>query len=88
MTLMILSPTQSVSISGISVEVFLPTVDKLDRPSLYANHGVKRFVRCMRIIVTHYGGPDAVRVVEEECPEPKDGEVRVRCRPQGSPCPT
>jgi len=30
-----------------------------------------------RIIVTHYGGPDALRVVEEECPEPKDGEVRV-----------
>jgi D-arabinose 1-dehydrogenase-like Zn-dependent alcohol dehydrogenase len=32
----------------------------------------------MRIIVTHYGGPDELRVVEEECPEPKDGEVRVR----------
>ena len=31
-----------------------------------------------RIIVTHYGGPDALRVVEEECPEPKSGEVRVR----------
>ena len=31
-----------------------------------------------RIIVTHYGGPDALRLVEEECPEPKDGEVRVR----------
>ena len=31
-----------------------------------------------RIIVTYYGGPDALRVVEEECPEPKDGEVRVR----------
>jgi NADPH:quinone reductase len=31
-----------------------------------------------RIIVTHYGGPDVLRVVEEECPEPKDGEVRVR----------
>jgi len=31
-----------------------------------------------RIIVTHYGGADALRVVEEECPEPKDGEVRVR----------
>jgi NADPH:quinone reductase-like Zn-dependent oxidoreductase len=31
-----------------------------------------------RIIVTHYGGPDALRVVEEGCPEPKDGEVRVR----------
>jgi NADPH2:quinone reductase len=35
-------------------------------------------VRHTRIIVTHYGGPDALRVVEEECPEPKDGEVRVR----------
>jgi len=31
-----------------------------------------------RIIVTHYGGPDALRVVEEDCPEPKEGEVRVR----------
>jgi NADPH2:quinone reductase len=31
-----------------------------------------------RILVTHYGGPDALQVVEEECPEPKDGEVRVR----------
>ncbi len=30
-----------------------------------------------RIIVTHYGGPDALRVVEEECPEPKVGEVRI-----------
>jgi len=35
-------------------------------------------VRHRRVIVTHYGGPDALRVVEEECPEPKDGEVRVR----------
>jgi NADPH2:quinone reductase len=35
-------------------------------------------VRHTRIIVTHYGGPDALRVVEEECPEPKHGEVRVR----------
>jgi NADPH:quinone reductase len=35
-------------------------------------------VRHTRIIVTHYGGPDELRVVEEECPEPKDGEVRVR----------
>lgn len=31
-----------------------------------------------RIIVTHYGGPDALQAVEEECPEPKPGEVRVR----------
>src|SRR5512136_789421 len=35
-------------------------------------------MRHTRIIVTHYGVPDALRVVEEECPEPKDGEVRVR----------
>ena len=35
-------------------------------------------MRHTRIIVTHYGGPDALRVVEEECPEPKAGEVRVR----------
>ena len=35
-------------------------------------------MRHTRIIVTHYGGPDGLRVVEEECPEPKKGEVRVR----------
>ena len=35
-------------------------------------------MRHTRIIVTHYGGPDALRAVEEECPEPKNGEVRVR----------
>src|SRR5690349_9659207 len=31
-----------------------------------------------RIVVTHYGGPDALQVVEENCPEPKRGEVRVK----------
>ena len=31
-----------------------------------------------RIIVTHYGGPDTLQLVEEECPEPKRGEVRVK----------
>ena len=31
-----------------------------------------------RILVSHYGGPDALRVLEEERPEPKNGEVRVR----------
>jgi NADPH2:quinone reductase len=31
-----------------------------------------------RIIVTHYGGPDALRVVEEDSPDPKPGEVRVK----------
>ena len=36
-----------------------------------------------RIIVTHYGGPDALQLVDEECPEPKPGEVRVRVRAAG-----
>jgi len=40
-------------------------------------------MRHTRIIVTHYGGPDALRVVEEECPEPKHGEVRVRVLASG-----
>ncbi|MEW6681637.1 MAG: medium chain dehydrogenase/reductase family protein [Nitrospirota bacterium] len=30
-----------------------------------------------RIIVTHYGGPDALQVLEEERPGPKSGEARV-----------
>ncbi len=37
-----------------------------------------RFVKYTRIIVTHYGGPDALQVLEEECPGPKGGEVRVK----------
>src|SRR5262252_8725629 len=36
------------------------------------------FMRHRRIIITHYGGPDALQVVKEECPEPKPGQVRVR----------
>ncbi len=35
-------------------------------------------MRHTRIIVTHYGGPEELRVVEEECPTPKHGAVRVR----------
>src|SRR5262245_27465252 len=31
-----------------------------------------------RIIVEQYGGPEELRVVEEDCPEPKHGEVRIR----------
>src|SRR5512142_16614 len=40
-------------------------------------------MRHTRIVVTHYGGPDALRVVEEERPEPRDGEVRVRVQAAG-----
>jgi NADPH2:quinone reductase len=43
-----------------------------------ARQGEKKSVRHTRVIVTHYGGPDALQVVEEACPEPKAGEVRVR----------
>ena len=39
--------------------------------------GVYR-LRNTRIVVTHYGGPDALQVIEEECPQPQPGEVRVR----------
>jgi NADPH:quinone reductase-like Zn-dependent oxidoreductase len=35
-------------------------------------------MRHTRIVVTHYGGPDELRLVEEERPEPKHHEVRVR----------
>jgi NADPH:quinone reductase-like Zn-dependent oxidoreductase len=40
-------------------------------------------VKHTRVVVTHYGGPEALLVVEEECPEPKDGEVRVRVQAAG-----
>jgi len=35
-------------------------------------------VRHTRVIVTRYGGSDALEALQEECPEPKRGEVRVR----------
>jgi len=35
-------------------------------------------VRHTRIVVARYGGPEVLQVVEEECPEPKRGEARVR----------
>jgi NADPH:quinone reductase-like Zn-dependent oxidoreductase len=31
-----------------------------------------------RIVVAKYGGPDVIHVIEEECPEPMNGEVRVK----------
>ncbi len=36
-----------------------------------------------RIVVTHYGGPDALQVIEDECPEPRRGEVRVKVQAAG-----
>jgi NADPH2:quinone reductase len=40
-------------------------------------------VKHRRIVVSHYGGPEELRIVEEECPEPKRGEVRVRVMAAG-----
>ena len=51
---------------------------RLYKSRLDSRAGSQSFVRHKRIIVSHYGGPDELRLVEEECPEPKDGEVRVR----------
>jgi NADPH:quinone reductase-like Zn-dependent oxidoreductase len=35
-------------------------------------------MRHMRVVVTHYGGPDVITAIEEEIPTPKAGEVRVK----------
>jgi NADPH2:quinone reductase len=35
-------------------------------------------VKNTRVIVTRYGGPETLHLLEEECPEPKAEEVRVR----------
>jgi len=35
-------------------------------------------MRNTRVVATRYGGPEVLRVAEEECPEPGQGEVRVR----------
>ncbi len=43
-----------------------------------AGRAGERVLRHTRIVVTHYGGPDALEMLEEDCPEPKQGEVRVR----------
>ncbi len=35
-------------------------------------------MRNTRVVATRYGGPEVLQVAEEECPEPRTGEVRVR----------
>ncbi len=35
-------------------------------------------MRHTRVIINHYGGPDEIQLLEEDCPEPKRGEVRVK----------
>jgi NADPH:quinone reductase-like Zn-dependent oxidoreductase len=31
-----------------------------------------------RIVISQYGGPDVISVIEEECPDPKNDEVRIK----------
>src|SRR5262245_24416880 len=73
-----LEPTPNSLRSSLAAAAGRGSPRALCRTSSSAQHGRKRSMRHTRIIVTHYGGPDALRMVEEECPEPKDGEVRVR----------
>jgi NADPH:quinone reductase-like Zn-dependent oxidoreductase len=35
-------------------------------------------VKHQRIIVNHYGGPEQLSLIEEDCPQPRRGEVRLR----------
>src|SRR5689334_16637266 len=44
----------------------------------YPSAKIRGVMRYTRIVVDRYGGPDELRVVLEECPEPKAGKVRVR----------
>jgi NADPH2:quinone reductase len=40
-------------------------------------------MRNTRIVVAGYGGPEVLKVAEEECPEPRAGEVRVQVQAAG-----
>src|SRR5215472_1175625 len=44
---------------------------------LCARNG-ERFMKYTRIVVTRYGGPEVITIVDEECPGPMSGEVRVK----------
>src|SRR5215213_10489451 len=41
-------------------------------------HTGQRSERMQRVVVDHFGGPEVLRVVEEDDPRPGPGEVRVR----------
>lgn len=51
--------------------------------SINSPHIENRSMTYKHIVVTHYGGPDELHVVEEACPEPKKGEVRVKVQAAG-----
>ncbi len=51
---------------------------KQPRKARVAIRNRERGDRMKRVIVDHYGGPEVLRIVEEEVPRPGPGEVRVR----------
>jgi len=45
----------------------------------YGSSGMKHH----RVVVTRHGGPDVLQMIEEDCPEPQVGEVRVKVQVAG-----
>jgi len=35
-------------------------------------------MRHKRVVITHYGGPEVITIIEEDMPTPRAGEVRVK----------
>ncbi len=35
-------------------------------------------MKCKRVVIERLGGPEVLQIVEDELPEPKAGEVRVK----------
>jgi Zn-dependent alcohol dehydrogenase len=48
-------------------------------PDEHGSPGMKR----RRVVVTRHGGPDVLHIVEEDCPEPRVGEVRAKVQATG-----
>jgi NADPH:quinone reductase-like Zn-dependent oxidoreductase len=59
------------AISADTADVFSPCDARLD-PTRTRRLAMKR------VVVDHYGGPEVLRVVDEDDPRPGPGEVRVR----------
>jgi NADPH2:quinone reductase len=55
-----------------------PTPKLPDRTHGRSDGAAREPERMKRVVVDHYGGPEVLRVVEEDAPRPGPGEVRVR----------
>jgi NADPH2:quinone reductase len=52
--------------------------DSIRGGNAMATNGNKNATKHHRVVVTRHGGPDVLQVVEEDLPEPRAGEVRVK----------